>query len=131
MFRRVRQLALGACLLLGLMVVSWIAYSRALYGIWDPLAQPSRIDYCDRRYYPGSPALHLTRSQIEASSNAFGSFPMRQVGMSPAGAAIYARPLSDSVRYQFANGPVLPCDMAVYLKVGTDDYVAYGISGGP
>lgn len=122
---------LGLCIALGVIAAVWIAYSRTVYGIWNPLSQPSRIDYCDRRYYPGSPGLHVTRSQIDESGNGFMSLPLREVGMSPSGAAIYATPLSDSARHEYPNGPVLPCAMVVYLKVGPDDYIAYGISGGP
>ena len=42
----------------------------------------------------------------------------------------YTAGFSDSVRYRYGTPP-LPCAMAVYLKVGDDDYVAYGLSGGP
>jgi hypothetical protein len=61
----------------------------------------------------------------------FGVFPFRQVGVTAAGTPIYAKPLPDGVRHQSPEGPVLPRDMSVFLKVGADDYIAYGISGGP
>jgi hypothetical protein len=51
--------------------------------------------------------------------------------MTPSGAPIFAKPLPDNVRHMYPNSAPLPCDMTVYLKVGPDDYIAYGISGGP
>ena len=114
--------------LLGLMVLGWVSCSRAAFGSWNPMAQPNRIDYCDRRYYPGS---HVTSARIDAVGNGFGVFPFRQVGTTPSGAPIYAKPLPDNVRRMYPNSAPLPCAMTVYLKVGSDDYVAYGISGGP
>jgi len=109
-------------------LLGWVFYSRAAFGTWDPNAQPTRIEYCDRRYYPGS---HVNRAQIDAMGNGFGVFPFRQVGTTAGGTPFFAKPLPDSVRHMYPNGPALPCDMAVYLKVGADDYIAYGISGGP
>jgi len=102
-------------------------YSRAAFGTWDPRALPTRIPYCDRTYLPGP---HVNRAQIEAIGNAFGVFAFRQVGNTADGKPIFARPLPDSVRHRYSGAP-LPCDMGVYLKVGADDYVAYGLSGGP
>jgi hypothetical protein len=109
-----------------LIVVGWNLYTRQAIA-WDFAGLPSRIHYCDRDYLPGS---HLTRGQIEAIPNQFQVLGFQQVGTSASGKSIYAKPLPDRVRYQYP-GPPLPCDMAVYLKVGTDDYIAYGLSGGP
>ena len=117
-----------ATALLALLAVGWVSYSRAAFGTWNPTAQPNRIDYCDRRYFPGR---HVTRAQIDAVGNGFGVFPFRQVGTTPSGAPIYAKPLPDNVRRMYPNSAPLPCAMTVYMKVGPDDYVAYGISGGP
>jgi hypothetical protein len=126
---RVARLAgLGAVALPVLVLVGWVFYSRSAFGTWNPMAQPTRISYCDRTYIPGP---HVTRAHIGTVGNGFGVFPFRQVGGTAAGTPIYAKPLPDSLRHQFPTGPVLPCDMAVYLKVGADDYIAYGISGGP
>ena len=114
--------------LAALIVLGWVSYSRAAFGIWNPMAQPSRIDYCDRRYYPG---WHFTRARIDALGNGFGVFPFRPVGTTPSGAPIYAKPLPDSMRHATPYSGPLPCAMTVYMRVGPDDYVAYGISGGP
>jgi hypothetical protein len=117
-----------ALALAGLALLGWIGYSRVAFGIWNPIAQPNRIEYCDRRYYPGT---HFTRTQIDSRGNSLGVFPFRQVAMTPSGAPIFAKPLPDNVRHMYANAAPLPCDMTVYLKVGPDDYIAYAISGGP
>lgn len=97
-------------------------YSRAAFGTWDPTAMPTRISYCDRRYLPGS---HVTRTTIENTGNGLGVFPIQQVGSTPAGKLIFAKPIPDNIRR------TLPCAMTVYVKTGADDYVAYVISGGP
>ncbi|GAC1484871.1 MAG: hypothetical protein PVSMB9_10750 [Candidatus Dormibacteria bacterium] len=103
-------------------------YSRAAFGTWDPAAMPARISYCDRTFLPGS---HVTRATIETIGNGFGVFPIRQVSSTADGKPIVAKPLPDSVRHMYPNGPPLPCSMSVFVKTGTDDYVAYGLSGGP
>ena len=85
---------------------------------------PTRISYCDRTYVPGP---HVTRATIENTGNGFGVFPIRQVSSTVDGKMIFAKPMPDSVRH----GSTLPCSMAVYVRVGTNDYVAYGLGGGP
>jgi hypothetical protein len=128
MGRILKRAGVIAVALLALLVLGWVSYSRAAFGIWNPIAQPNRIDYCDRRYYPG---WHFTRAQIDARGNGFGVFPFRQVGTTPSGTPIFAKPLPDNVRHMYPNAAPLPCDMTVYVKAGPDDYIAYGISGGP
>jgi hypothetical protein len=114
--------------LAGLVVLGWVSYSRAAFGTWNPMAQPNRIDYCDRQYYPG---WHFTRAQIDSRGNGLGVFPFRQVGTTRVGAPIFAKPVPDSLRHETPTSGLLPCAMTVYIKAGPDDYLAYGISGGP
>jgi len=126
--RILKRAGVLAVALLALLAVGWVSYSRAAFGSWNPMAQPNRIDYCDRRYYPG---WHFTRTQIDASGNGLGVFSFRQVAMTSSGAPVFAKPLPDSMRHATPYSGPLPCAMTVYMKVGPDDYVAYGISGGP
>jgi hypothetical protein len=128
MGRLLKWLAVGVVALASLVALGWVSYSRAAFGTWNPMAQPNRIDYCDRRYYPG---WHFTRAQIDARGNGLGVFPFRQVGTTPSGTPILAKPLPDEMRHRTPYSGPLPCAMTVYLKVGQDDYIAYGISGGP
>jgi hypothetical protein len=123
-----KRAGLIAVALAGLVLVGWSSYSRAAFGTWNPMAQPNRIDYCDRRYFPG---WHFTRAQIDATGNGLGVYPFRQVGTTPGGAPVFAKPLPDSLRRETPTSGPLPCAMTVYLKAGPDDYLAYGISGGP
>jgi hypothetical protein len=88
-FPRFKNAAFAGCILVAIVVAGWIGYSRPVFGIWNPLQQPSRIDYCGRRYDPGD--LHVTRAEIAATGNGFGVFPIQQVALSPAGAPIYAK----------------------------------------
>ena len=80
-----------------------------------------------RTYLPGQ---HVSRAVIDSTGNGLGVFPFRQVGSTAGGTPFFAKPLSDGVRDRYGT-PRLPCAMAVYLKVGSDDYIAYGVSGGP
>jgi hypothetical protein len=128
MGRVLKRAAVVALALAGLVLLGWIGYSRAAFGTWNPMAQPNRIDYCDRRYFPG---WHFTRGQIDARGNGLGVFAFRQVGMTAGGAAYFAKPVPDSLRRPTPYSGPAPCAMTVYLRVGPDDYVAYGISGGP
>jgi len=89
---------------------------------------PSRISYCEWSYLPGP---HVTRATIDATGNGPEVLPLRQVSSTASGSPIFAKPLADSARYRYANGPPLPCAMVIYLKVGANDYMAYSITDGP
>jgi hypothetical protein len=132
MARRLAIAGLASLVLLGLSfvlvpVIARSIYSRAAFGTWDPTALPTRISFCERDYLPGS---HVTRTDIDEEVNSFGTFPVRRVGTTADGKPILARPMPDSVRLKYPSAP-LPCSMVVYLKVGADDYVMYGLNGGP
>jgi hypothetical protein len=128
MGRLLKRAGVVGVALAGLVLLGWMSYSRVAVGNWNPMAQPNRIDYCYRRYFPG---WHFTQAQIDSRGNGLGVFPFRQVGTTPSGAPIFAKPLPDGVRHMYPNAAPLPCAMTVYVKVGPDDYIAYGISGGP
>ena len=114
------RLAILAVLCVPLLImVAWNWFTREAIA-WDYTGLPERIHYCDRDYGPGS---HITRSEIEEE-------PLREVGKSASGRPILARPMPDSDRR--AHGSVvLPCTMVVYLRVAADNYIAYGLLGGP
>lgn len=105
--------------------LGWSWLTAGAYSV-DPADPPSRIFYCGRDYLPGA---HVTKKEATSIPNQFGSVQFRQVGKTLRGRPIYAQPLPDDVRNRVE--PALPCDMGVYLKVGSDDYIAYVISGGP
>jgi hypothetical protein len=133
MARRVAIAAVAGVAIVGmtlilLLVAGRSLYSRAAFGTWDATALPTRISYCDRTYLPG---WHRTRAQIDAVDNQFGVFPFQQVGTTADGKLIFARPMPETIRHKYPNAAPLPCDTQVYLKAGPDDYITYGISGGP
>src|SRR5438132_10862929 len=123
MGRILKRVGVIALALLGLTVLGWVSYSRAAFGTWNPIAAPNRIDYCDRRYFPG---WHFSRAQIDTRGNDLGVFPFRQVGRTASGAPIFAKLLPDGLRHQTPTSGLLPCAMTVYLMAGPDDYIAYG-----
>lgn len=132
MGRRIAIACVAAAAIVTISLITFVVagrsiYSRAAFGTWDPGALPTRIEYCDRRYLPGS---HVTSQGIDASHDGAGVLSFRQVGATADGKPIFARPLTDDARRKYGT-PLLPCAMVVYLKVADDDYVAYGLSGGP
>ena len=104
------------------------AYNRAVFATRVTDGVPTRISYCERPYLPGP---HVTRTTIDATANGPEVLPFRQVSSTAGGWPIFAKPLADSARYRYADSPPLPCAMVIYLKVGADDYVTYGLSDGP
>lgn len=116
--------------LVAIIAVGWVSYSHLVFGTWYPLGQPSRINYCGRDYLPGH---DMTFAQVAADGSGLSASasPLQRVLVSPAGAPVYARPMPDAERRISLDAAPLPCTMAIYLKVGSDDYIAYGISGGP
>jgi hypothetical protein len=128
MGRVARLVGIGLLALPVIAVLGWVFYSRAAFGTWNPMAQPTRISYCDRTYIPGS---HVTRAQIDAEVNSFGVSPLRQVGSTADGKLIFSKPMPENVRHNYPNAAPLVCSMVVYLKVGPDAYIAYGLNGGP
>ena len=125
-FWRIRLAFLAILCIPLLIVVGWNWYAREAVA-WDYAGLPDRIHYCDRDYQPGP---HKTASEIADEPSSISQRPLRQVGKSASGRPIFARPLSDAERRAYGT-PLLPCDLTVYLQVGSDDFMAYALMGGP
>jgi hypothetical protein len=103
-------------------LVTWRALpaieNRVQFGTFDLSAPPERIDYCDRRYYPGNGGAAVVD----------GLEPMRQIGSTPGGFSYFANLTPDTVRSRFS--PSLSCTMVIYVKVA-GGYRVYALSRGP
>jgi hypothetical protein len=84
------------------------------------------VDYCGRRYYPGSKTDSL--AQIEAFLGLNGLHGLSRIDTAPSGAPIVANVMPPQVRAQYHTNV---CTMEVWVQIGPDAYRAYGLSGGP
>lgn len=114
----VKRLApLGVVILLGVLFAGTLWY-RTAYNVWPGQAASSRVTWCGRHYDGADgPAISLRQIQTtyEASYHVVGDYP-------PLG-------LTKSQVVARSCGPYVPT--VIFLSVRSDQYVAYGLSGGP
>lgn len=115
------MVAITAWVSSGLIVLSaagWLLYYRATFHTFAWWVTPPSVSYCGRRYDQGrtvpalSPAYTYSRVMI----------------VEPSGWPVYAMRPAASSEQQL---PGIPCTMGLALKRGTDQYVLYGLVGGP
>lgn len=118
---QLKELApLGVLVLLGaLLAGAGTLWYRTTYNVWPGQGAGSRAEWCGRYYDGGGggPAISLRQIQAtyEASYHVVGDYP-------PLG-------LTKSHVVARGCGPIVPT--VIFLSVGADQYVAYGLSGGP
>ena len=116
---QVKQLApLGVVVLLGALLAGTLLY-RTTYNVWPGQGAGSRVEWCGRHYDSdgGGPAISLRQihATYDASYRVVGDYP-------PLG-------LTESQVAARSCGPTVPT--VIFLSVGPDQYVAYGLSGAP
>ncbi len=99
---------------------------RLTYGTFDVASAPPRVDYCGRRYYPGSTSQVETRAQVQASLAESGLYGLTRVGTAPSGMPVVTHPLTPDLKAK--HHPNI-CTMALWVQSGPDAYVGYGLSG--
>ena len=100
--------------------------NRLTYGTFSTEGPPPRVDYCDRRYYPGPPA--KSRSSVDAFLARSALSGLTRVGTTPSGMLIVANVMSPATRASFHTNI---CTMDVWVQTGADRYLPYALSGGP
>jgi hypothetical protein len=105
---------------------------RKAYGSWWPQT-PERITYCGRTYETNHSLVlsrdGVTRSETKTSLPGDAPYPVVTVARVP---PVIGRPLLAAVTPEARRrGNNVPCAMGVYLKTGSDTYLAYGLIGGP
>jgi hypothetical protein len=124
-------LALVAIALLAVAVATPAIERRLAFGTFSTEGPPPRIDYCGRRYYPDSNfpnSAHRSGSAVAAELSANGPTGLTRIGTTPSGMPISANIMT---RAQRASLHTSVCTMGVWVQVGPDRYLAYGLSGGP
>jgi hypothetical protein len=101
-------------------------HNRLTYGTFSTEGPPPRVDYCGRRYYPGSPA--ESRSSVDAFLARNGLSGLTRVGTTPSGMPIVANVMSPATRASYHTNI---CTMGVWVQTGADSYLPYALSGGP
>ena len=124
--RIVVLLAAGTATVAIVAVAPITLYDSATFGTFAVSGAPPRVDYCGRRYYPGSQSQSL--AQVEAFTSINGLPGLQQIDTAPSGMPIVAgvMPLAMRARYH-----TRVCAMSLWVKSGPDSYVAYALSGGP
>lgn len=116
--RRRRFLLAGGLVLVLVVLLGTLAY-RLYYHVWPGQGPGSRVSWCGRDYdYYTQDNSPLSLRQIQAS---YGR------GYQVAGSYPLLPPRSQVVSP--GCDPTVPT--VIFFSVGTDQYVAYGLSGGP
>jgi hypothetical protein len=118
------RLAVYALIVVAAAALAYQEFSaRTTYGtFWPASGPPPRVDWCDRRYYPGSDPVTLDRARSLASG------PLQQVATTPSGMPVLAAPFKDAQKAAYRSNV---CAFVVFVKVSDDHFLAYGLSGGP
>jgi hypothetical protein len=131
--RRIIGALAAVALVLGLVGAASIAYRRA-YGTW--WQTPQRISFCDRTYTSAQSPVLLTRAEVESRAGSLWAIKdvdrtLRVVATVPP-LPVVGKPVLAVVAPPLAREEKgLPCAMALYLQIGADRYVPFGLSGGP
>jgi hypothetical protein len=122
-----RRLLVAGLLLAGLVGVRMGALalapamgSQAMYGTASTVGTPPQIRYCDRTYLPA--AAPRSGRPMEMLSGA------ERIGTTPSGMPVLASVLSPASRASLHTNV---CTMVVWVEMGPNQYLAYGLSGGP
>jgi len=95
-----------------------LVHNRLVFGTTATAGPPPRVDYCGRRYYPAeTPTVSGNRLH-----NLTG------VDTAPSGMPVLANVISPSDRARYRTNV---CAMELWVKIGSDEYLGYGLSGGP
>jgi hypothetical protein len=127
---RAAAVAVALVSLVALLALTGALASRAAYGNFAPWQRPAHLSWCARVYLP-SDGPTLTRAEVELRRGQLPGdepYPVVEVTQVP---PLVGRPVLASVTPPQRQRLGVPCAMAIYLQVGPDSYVSYGLSGGP
>ena len=85
--------------------------NRLTYGTFSTQGPPPRVDYCGRRYYPGSSA--ESRSSVDAFLAKNGASGLTRVGTTPSGMPVVANVMSPATRAAYHTSV---CTMGVWSR---------------
>lgn len=101
-------------------------HNRVTFGTLYTTGPPPRVDWCGRRYYPGTDEESL--SSVEAFLATNNQRGLTRIGSTPSGFPIVAYVMPPTERAAYHTNV---CTMEVFVQTGPDQYLPYGLSGGP
>jgi hypothetical protein len=116
---RAKELApLSVVIVLGTLLLGTLFY-RSHYHTWPGQGPRGRVTWCGRDYNGDRSAPAVSLRQIQATYDASYRFVGHYPPLGLTKSQVVAR----------GCGPVVPT--VIFLSVGADQYVSYGLSGGP
>ena len=117
-------------LVIGTVAAVSLAYQRA-YGTW--WQTPQRISFCDRTYVTAESPVLLTRAEVESRVGSLGANDdvdrtLRVVATVPPLPVVGKPVLAVVVNPLDREEKGLPCTAALYLQMGADRYLRFGLS---
>jgi hypothetical protein len=100
--------------------------NQAMYGTVSTEGTPPRIHFCDRNYLPARAT--ESRREVDDFLAKNGRHGLERIGTTPSGMPVLSNILAPVERESFHTAV---CTMAVWVETGPDQYLAYGLSGGP
>lgn len=101
-------------------------HNRVTFGTFYTTGAPPRVDWCGRRYYPGTEAESLSRVEAFLAEN--GEHGLTRIGSTPSGLPIVAYVMPPAERAAYHTNV---CTMELFVQTGPYQYLPYGLSGGP
>src|SRR6266576_3045551 len=109
-----------AAVVAGALALAPAMRNQAMYGTVSTEGTPPLIRYCGRTYLPAPAAKSGRPTEMLNTAE--------RIGTTPSGMPVIATVLSPASR---ASRHTQVCTMALAVETGSDEYLAYGLSGGP
>ena len=106
---------------LGTVLLAPAMRNQWTYGTVSTDGIPPRIHFCDRDYLPAPITAAKSRREVDDD-------PLAGIGTTPSGMPVLANVLSPASRASLHTNV---CTMVVWVEMGPNQYLAYGLSGGP
>jgi hypothetical protein len=119
-------LAAALVIVVSVPVAATAIHNRLTFGTFSTSGPPPRVGWCGRTYLPGASKESLAGVQAFLEEN--GLHGLTRIGSTPSGLPIVANVMMPAERASFHTNI---CTMSLWVQTGPDQYLPYGLSGGP
>jgi len=113
-------------IVISLPVVATAIHNRMMFGTFSTSGPPPRVSWCGRTYDRGTSKESLASvDAFLAMNNLHG---LIRIGSTPSGLLIVANVMTPAERATLHTNV---CTMSLFVQTGSDQYLPYGLSGGP